>query len=300
MHKKILIGLALLAACSPSPEATPTVGPTTTSNVVSTTGAPTTSTTVDAVGVGAAVDLDGFLRELDMTHPDPFHGISRAEFVAAMDELKAGIDQMSPATALVEAMRLTALLSRQGRDGHQFAIPHEGSEGPILPFRIYEFDDGVFITDALERDLIGARLMAIGGHPIAEVLAAVEPLVPRDGPATVPSFRPFFTLRVQVLEGLELIGPGPIEISLEREGMTEAVSVEPISVRRLSGMGGSGGVHVPSGDGHSPIPIFRERGVLDGGPPRRCPLRPIFGGRPGWVIADRGVPEARRCLREES
>ena len=175
-----------------------------------------------------------------MTHPEPFHGISRAEFVASMDELKAGIDQMSPATALVEAMRLTALLSRQGRDGHQFAIPHEGSEGPILPFRIYEFDDGVFITDAQETELIGARITAIGGHPVDEVLGAVEPLVPRDGPATVPSFRPFFTLRAQVLEGLGLIRPGPIEISLEREGTAEVASVEPMSYDDFQAWGGPG------------------------------------------------------------
>ena len=120
-----------------------------------------------------------------MTHPAPFHGISREDFVGALDGLKAGIDQMSPASALVETMRLTALLSRRGRDGHQFAIPHEEGEGPILPFRIFEFDDGVFITDALETGLVGARLVAIAGHRIDEVLAAVEPLVPRDGPGEV-------------------------------------------------------------------------------------------------------------------
>ena len=199
------------------------------------------SSTVGTTGVGAAVDLDGFLAELEMTHPAPFHGISREDFVGAVDELKAGIDQMSPASALVETMRLTALLSRQGRDGHQFAIPHQEAECPILPFRIFEFDDGVFITDAPDTDLGGARLVAIGGHPIGEVLAAVEPLVPRDGPATVPSFRPFFTLRTQVLEGLELLSPGPVEISLERAGAIETVNVDPISFEDFQGWGGPGG-----------------------------------------------------------
>ena len=190
--------------------------------------------------MGAAVDLDGFLAELDMTHPAPFHGISREDFVAAHSELKAGIEEMSPARALVETMRLTALLSRQGRDGHQFAIPHEGAEGPILPLRIYEFDDGVFITDALEADLVGSRLVAIGGHPISEIIAAVEPLVPRDGPATVPSFRPFFTLRVQVLEGLGLLSPGPVEMSLDQAGRIETVKVDPISLADFQAWGGVG------------------------------------------------------------
>ena len=236
MRSRIAIGLALLTACATSPGVVAAAASSTTSSVIAAPGS-----TIDTIGVGAAVDLDGFLAELDMTHPAPFHGISREDFVGALDGLKAGIDQMSPASALVETMRLTALLSRQGRDGHQFAIPHEEAEGPILPFRIFEFDDGVFITDALETALVGARLVAIAGHPIADVLAAVEPLVPRDGPATVPSFRPFFTLRAQVLEGLGMLSAGPVGISLERAGTIETASVEPISFEDFQEWGGAGG-----------------------------------------------------------
>jgi hypothetical protein len=235
MRTRIAVSLALLAACAPSPAVESTAVSSTTSTLIV---AP--STTVATVSRAAAVDLDGFLAELEMTHPAPFHGISREDFVAALDDLKAGIDAMSPASALVETMRLTALLSRQGRDGHQFAIPHEAAEGSILPFRIYEFDDGVFITDALESDLVGTRLVAIGGHQIGEVLAAVEPLVPRDGPATVPSFRPFFTLRGQVLEGLGLLNPGPVEMALERAGTIETVVVDPISFAEFQRWGGQG------------------------------------------------------------
>jgi hypothetical protein len=240
MKRIFVAGLALLAACAQTPAAIPTAATTTT--LATTTSASTLSTTVTSAGVAASVDLDGFLAELDMTHPEPFHGISRPEFVAALEALKAGVAEMAPARALVETMRLTALLSSQGRDGHQFAIPHDEAEGPILPFRIYEFDDGVFITAAHgEQNLVGARLVAIGGHSIAEVLAAVEPLVPRDGPATVPSFRPFFTLRTAVLEGLGLIAAGPVEIEVEREGSTQTVTVDPISHAEFQAWGGQGG-----------------------------------------------------------
>ena len=240
MKRNLVAGLALLAACAQSPVATTT--PATTTTLAPATSATTLPTTATSAGVAASVDLDGFLAELDMTHPEPFHGISRPEFVAALEELNAEIDQMSPAVALVETMRLTAMLSSEGRDGHQFAIPHEEAEGPVLPFKIYEFDDGVFITaDHDDRDLEGARLVGVAGHPIDEVLAAVEPLVPRDGPATVPSFRPFFTLRTQVLEGLGLIAPGPVEISVEREGAPETLIVDPISHAEFQAWGGQGG-----------------------------------------------------------
>jgi hypothetical protein len=238
--------LVLIAACAQSPAAT-TAPPATTNQATTlattTSTTPNTTTTTAAVdGVAASVDFDGFLAELEMTHPEPFHSVSRSEFVSAMEDLKAGIATMAPAGALVETMRLTALLSSQGRDGHQFAIPHTNAEGPILPFRIYEFDDGVFITaDHGERGLVGARLVGIGGHPIGEVLAAVEPLVPRDGPATVSSFRPFFTLRTQVLEGLGLIAPGAVEIDIERDRETESLIVDPISHADFQAWGGQGG-----------------------------------------------------------
>jgi hypothetical protein len=65
--------------------------------------------------------------------------------------------------------------------------------------------------------------------------------VPRDGPATVPSFRPFFTLRTQVLEGLGLLTPGRVEISLERAGIIETVNVDPISFEDFQRWGGPGG-----------------------------------------------------------
>ena len=48
----------------------------------------------------------------------------------------------------------------------------------------------------------GAVVEAVDGTPVGEVLALAEPLVPRDGPATVSTFRPLFLLRMHVLRGL--------------------------------------------------------------------------------------------------
>jgi hypothetical protein len=105
-----------------------------------------------------------------------------------------------------------------------------GSEGPALPLTVYEFEEGVTITAAASphEALVGAQITAIAGTPIADVLAAIEPLVPRDGPATVPAFRPIFLPRTEVLRGLGIIGDGPVELTLDHHGLELVESVEPI------------------------------------------------------------------------
>jgi hypothetical protein len=177
-----------------------------------------------------AEDLEGLLAVLDRTHPNAWHGIERDDFVAAIEAYRVALPGSTPEEAVVELMRVTSLLSREGRDGHQFALPQRGSEGPALPLTVYEFAEGVTITAAAApyEGLAGARITAIAGAPIADVLAAIEPLVPRDGPVTVPAFRPIFLPRTEVLRGLGIIGDGPVELTLDRDGAEVVESVEPI------------------------------------------------------------------------
>lgn len=232
-HAVIVVALFLVAGCAaPAPSG------------------PSQAATPSASGSRAAVeaargDLDRLLRELEAIHPEPFHGIPRAEWVAGLEELSDRLDQLSPEQAEVELMRLVALLSREGRDGHQFALPVDGAQGPVLPLRVYEFAEGVFVTDALApyRDLVGAQLLAIGEHSMDDVLAALEPLVPRDGPATVPGFRPVFLLRTDVLRGLGLVGEGAVSLSVRMPDGTQASpSVEPVDWEQWLAWGGDFGM----------------------------------------------------------
>ena len=225
--------LAILVACqagpttSPSPEASRSGTPPGSAVLPTSTAAPTASPAPDP-----AADLERLVTVLEAAHPDPWHGIGREEFGAAVDDYLDRLPGLSAEEATVELMRVVALLSRAGRDGHQFAFPTERHDGPMLPLRVYEFSEGLFVTDALppHRELVGARLTAINGHPIEEVLGAIEPLVPRDGPATVPAHRPILFLRTTVLRGLGFAGPGAVELQVvDGAGAERRVSVEPVA-----------------------------------------------------------------------
>ena len=197
-------------------------------------------------GGAAAADLDLLLDRIESIHPDPWHGVARADFVAALDRLKGDIGSMTSSQAEVAVMRLVAMISAKGGDGHMFALPATGHEGPVLPVRLYEFADGVHLTAAMSgyEELVGARLLGVNGHPIEAVLAALEPLVPRDGPATVPAFRPVFLLRTEVLAGLGLIGDGPVPLSVAGPGTApeRTVTVTPVPFAAYVDWAGPGGM----------------------------------------------------------
>jgi hypothetical protein len=241
---RLLLLAVLLAACG-----TPRVMPS---------GSPGSPGQLDDTTVAAAAaDLDLYLERLETVHPEPFHGIDRDAFVAALHELKAALPDLSREQAMVELMRTTALLSRAGRDGHQFALPLPEHGGMLLPIRAFEFADGLFVTAShpSSEPLVGARVTALNGHPIGEVLDALEPLVPRDGPATVANFRPVFLSRLDVLRGMGLIGAeGTVPLTVDDNGSERTVPLQAISFDEYREWAGDLGVfRLPSADDD---PIF--------------------------------------------
>jgi hypothetical protein len=230
------LGAALLMGCTSSPSTYPDPS----RAPVASPSAPASAGSLSE----AQADLDMLVEQLESIHPEPWHGVPRETFVAAVADIQERMADLTDDQLLVEVMRLVAMISENGRDGHMFAMPSDQAAGTALPIRVYEFPDGVFVTDAREphESLIGQEITAVGDHSIDEVLDALEPLVPRDGPATVPGFRPLFFLRVEVLRGLGLVGDGPVELTVSDGTTEETVPVDPIPMAEHQAWAGPGGM----------------------------------------------------------
>ena len=82
-------------------------------------------------------------------------------------------------------MRTIALLG--ARNGHTAIHPFGEHRCTLhaVPLWLYEFDDGVFVVDADQSDLVGTELIAVEGVDIDSVLAAVTPLIAYDNEWTI-------------------------------------------------------------------------------------------------------------------
>jgi hypothetical protein len=118
-------------------------------------------------------DIDALDQLLRQHHPDAFfrtgEGAWQSGLANARNLARAGA---SDATITMELMSAVAHLG----DGHTRLEPVEiDSFANWIPFRFYDFDEGVFVTVAAEpyADLIGSKVISIAGNGIAEVLSKV-------------------------------------------------------------------------------------------------------------------------------
>jgi len=191
---------------------------------------------------------------MDAIHPNLTHGTSLKDLDAAIDALAASVDGASDDEVMVGVMRIAAMVSADGRDGHTGVFVWGTGGYPVesLPLRLWLFEDEVVIVDALPpyEDLVDATVVSIQGRPIADVLTAVDPLIPRDNDQTVRLLAPRFLLIPEVLRGLGIGGDGPIALGVTLPSRAADVRlVEPIPIAEYNGWAGPYGLHLPTDAG---------------------------------------------------
>jgi tetratricopeptide (TPR) repeat protein len=179
---------------------------------------------------GWRADLAFLAREIKRRAYAPFREISEPEFDAAVARLAEDVPDLSDFQVLTGMMRLLRPLG----DGHAFVLPPEGDDDAQLglPVKFYLFGEGLFVTAAAEsyRQLIGAQVLSVDGHPADEVLATIEPLISRDNDQQVRLEAPELLRRTPLIHALGLIGdPGGATLTVRFPDQTTAtVVVEPV------------------------------------------------------------------------
>lgn len=169
-----------------------------------TTGPDSTSQPPATAALEAAAryeDLDYLDRRIRDTHPDPFWRSGEAAYLAELDHIRSRAAAMTDLEFGLAVLRLVALIDGHSRvatdvaplDLHRFQV------------RLYDFDDGLYVVDAHDPAAVGARLVSVGGVPVEEALARIEPYVSRDNQMTVRLVAPVFLTYVELLEELGIL-----------------------------------------------------------------------------------------------
>jgi hypothetical protein len=169
-------------------------------------------------------DLAALAAELPAHHARAFFHTSEAAWRAAVAALDRDLPRLDDAHALVGLVRLVAMIG----DGHT-EIGAFGRTG-WYPLALVWFDDGIFVVGAAGDAswAIGRKLVAITGHPIADVIAAVTPLVPHDNDAGVHAELPELLLDPAVLAGADLAAADHATFTLAAaDGTPRELDVRP-------------------------------------------------------------------------
>ncbi len=206
-------------------------------------------------------DLELIVPGMAAIHPHLFHRVSRAALEGAVAELSARVPQSTDDELMVGVLGVVALVSGAGCEGHTGAFVWGAGSYPVdsMPLRLWLFDDELVVVDALApyRSLVGSRIDAIDGHPTADVLSAISPLVPHDNTQTVRLVSPRLVLIPQILRGLGLSGDGSISLDVSPattlSGRTadagSTLVIDPIPMADYNAWAGAYGLHLPSDPG---------------------------------------------------
>lgn len=226
--------VVLFAACSSNTADTTTTteaqGPTTTSVPTTTTTAATatstsTSTTLSKADRDAAwrEDIATFWDRLPLIHPNPFWRTPEDEFGAIVSDLSARVPDLSDDEIELELIRIVALI-----DGHTVLSTTSPSlDYQRLGLRLYEFSDGLFVVEATDPGLVGARVVSLNGIPIGDALQRVEPYVHHDNDQNLKNLRPLYLTMPEILEGAGLVAAGKTTTFLVEMTDGEQVEITP-------------------------------------------------------------------------
>ena len=146
-------------------------------------------------------DLRYFATNIQKTHRNLFHTMTREQFESAVKKLDERIPTMADHEIIVELMRIVAAIG----DGHTGVRVTQQFKS-VYPLRLYYFKDGLFVRSAAPeyRDAVGGRVLRIGNADTEQALRAVSEIAWRDNELGVKAIAPRLLVIPEVLHALRI------------------------------------------------------------------------------------------------
>jgi len=191
-------------------------------------------------------DLLFLQKTIHEEYPFLFKKVSETSFDAAVEELYGDIPNLEAHEILVGFSRLVASFQY----GHTVLGYWEGIV-PIheLPIVLYHYDDGIYLQGVHKQyaEALGAKLLAINGMPIDQVLKKMRPVVPAENEQFVKAYGIHYLTFPEFLhaQGVLDTNTTSVALSLEKDGNRFEQLVEAVPMERFPRQYG---MVVPGGD----------------------------------------------------
>ena len=170
-------------------------------------------------------DLRYFATNMQKTHRNLFHSMSREQFESAVKRLDERIPTMADHEIIVELMRIVAMIG----DGHTGVRVNQSFKS-VYPLRLYLFKDGLFVQSAAPeyREAVGGRVLKIGNSEAEQALRAVGELVWRDNEMGVKANAPRLLVIPEVLHALRIADDlQKVQLLVEKDGRQTTLELKP-------------------------------------------------------------------------
>jgi hypothetical protein len=163
-------------------------------------------------------DVDKLLASIGKLHPNPWRSTTEKNFKSHLEQIVSESSKNTRAQTLLKLIAAVSLITQTGGDGHSGIWPfQEATQFNLLPLRLYAFSDGIYIiaADEMNQQLIGQKVKAIGGVPIAQILEKVHLYISHESTNWIKSWTPQYLLIAELLESLDISKGSTVDIQTE-------------------------------------------------------------------------------------
>ena len=177
---------------------------------------------------GWRADLKTLAAELPKLHVNLFATLTKEQWEQAVAQLNTDIPNLSDDAITVRLMQLVNLAG----DSHTAVQVGPQAGFRFYPLGLYWFDDGIYVVQTKQefKDLLGARLTAIDGQPIADVVKACATVIPHENESQLRSQAPLYIVMAEILSSLGIttsVDSARFSLAL-RSGQEGAIELTPL------------------------------------------------------------------------